>query len=148
MKVVKEEILLFKLVVDEYCQKLGRSIHLCLLPWAFIQETPIGLLVAASCNYSRFPTRPQQGMGATDLVLSESDCPIFVRSCELTNREEQETWCHNHPGPRLPPIDHLSYWKLEFPDDHEIERKEDTIVVTRGEVREKFIMFKKKMVLL
>jgi hypothetical protein len=29
--------------------------------------------------------------GFTDLVLSESDCPIFVRSCELTNREEQET---------------------------------------------------------
>lgn len=28
-----------------------------------IQETPIELLVAASCNYSRFPTRPQQGMG-------------------------------------------------------------------------------------
>jgi len=32
MKVVKEEILLSKLVVDEYCQKLGRPIHLCLLP--------------------------------------------------------------------------------------------------------------------
>jgi hypothetical protein len=32
MKVVKEEILLSKLVEDEYCQKPGRSIHSCLLP--------------------------------------------------------------------------------------------------------------------
>ncbi len=72
MKVVKEEILLSKLVVDEYCQKLGRSIHLCLLPWAFIQETPIELLVAASCNYSWFPTRPQQGMGGLQILFSQS----------------------------------------------------------------------------